>query len=58
MGSGDYHLTSISAAIDTGTDAGVVIDFDGNRRPRGLGYDIGADEWGKLVFLPLVMRND
>jgi RHS repeat-associated protein/uncharacterized repeat protein (TIGR01451 family) len=41
---GDYHLASTSAAIDRGLDAGVHTDIDGQSRPQGLGYDLGADE--------------
>ena len=40
----DYHLASTSAAIDRGVDAGVHADLDGNPRPQGAGYDIGAYE--------------
>jgi len=40
----DYHLGPGSAAIDAGVDAGVTTDIDGEPRPQGLGYDIGADE--------------
>jgi PKD repeat protein len=45
----DYHLSIGSAAIDTGIDAGVVIDFEGDPRPIEAGYDIGADE---IIFPP------
>jgi uncharacterized repeat protein (TIGR01451 family) len=34
-----------SAAIDKGVDAGVTVDIDGETRPFGLGYDLGADEF-------------
>lgn len=43
--SGDYHLGSGSAAIDAGIDAGVTTDLDGEARPVGSGFDIGADEF-------------
>jgi hypothetical protein len=33
-----------SAAIDQGVDAGVATDIDGDARPCGQGYDLGADE--------------
>ncbi len=39
-----YHLLTGSAAIDRGLDAGVTTDVDGDPRPMGLGYDLGADE--------------
>ncbi len=41
---GDYHLTSSSAALDVGIDAGVTTDLDGLTRPIGLGFDLGAYE--------------
>ena len=47
----DYHIGSGSAAIDQGTDAGVTTDFDGDARPHGAGYDIGADEYTGGVSL-------
>jgi hypothetical protein len=40
-----YHLQAGSAAIDAGVDAGVTTDIDGEARPWGMGYDIGADEY-------------
>ena len=40
----DYHIGDSSAAIDQGVDAGVRTDMDGQPRPIGLGFDIGADE--------------
>jgi hypothetical protein len=48
-GGGDYHLITGSAAIDVGVDAGVATDIDGDLRPLGLGYDIGADEFLDLT---------
>ena len=41
----DYRLTSSSPCIDTGTSNGAPdIDIDGNPRPQGNGYDMGAYE--------------
>jgi PKD repeat protein len=44
---GDLHLlATASAAIDKApTLAAVTNDFDGDARPYGPAYDIGADEW-------------
>ncbi len=42
---GNYHILSTSAAVNAGVDAGVTTDIDGDTRPSGLGYDIGADEY-------------
>jgi len=41
---GNYHLGAGSAAIDTGVDAGISFDIDGQSRPIGAGFDIGYDE--------------
>lgn len=56
-----YHLLSGSVAIDKGINAGVISDIDGDSRPQGGGYDLGADEvigleWHYL-YLPLILRN-
>ena len=42
----DFHLTQDSPAIDVGLNVGVNLDLDGNSRPNGNGYDIGAYESG------------
>jgi hypothetical protein len=52
-----YHLTSSSAALSRATDIGVDQDIDGQRRPVGSGFDLGADECVPTVFLPIVLRN-
>jgi len=42
----DFHILSDSQCIDMGTANGApATDFDGDVRPQGTGYDIGADEY-------------
>ncbi|MGD2105874.1 MAG: right-handed parallel beta-helix repeat-containing protein, partial [Anaerolineae bacterium] len=56
----DYHLLDGSPAIDAGVPSGVRDDVDGEARPRGRTYDIGADEYPDPIFfiyLPLVIRG-
>lgn len=45
VGGGNYHLSALSPCIDAGTNAGVYTDMDGEKRPMGRGFDIGADEY-------------
>ena len=53
-----YRLGAGSPAIDAGVDTGVSTDIDGDPRPLGDGYDIGADEFAwRHIYLPLVVRN-
>ena len=40
----DYHLSPGSPCVDAGTDVGVSTDIDGDERPQGAGFDMGADE--------------
>jgi hypothetical protein len=39
----DYHIATISPARDA-VDTGPMTDFEGDARPRGAKFDIGADE--------------
>ncbi len=42
---GDFHLGSNSDAIDKGSsELAPEVDFDGNKRPNGAEYDVGAFE--------------
>jgi hypothetical protein len=41
---GDYHLTADSPAIDQ-VGTGPATDFEGDARPQGSAFDIGADEY-------------
>jgi hypothetical protein len=52
-----YHIASHSAAIDRVMNAGVSDDIDGQFRPYGNGYDLGADEYRpREVYLPVVQK--
>ena len=53
----DYHIGPGSAAIDAGVDAGVTTDMDGHPRPIGSGFDIGADEYVAIVYLPITLNG-
>ena len=53
------HLSAGSPAIDHGIDVGINVDLDGNPRPSGAGFDIGAYEFQVVIrklFLPLIRR--
>jgi hypothetical protein len=39
----DYHIVATSPARDM-VDSGPMTDFEGDARPRGMRFDIGADE--------------
>lgn len=58
---GDLHLRADSPAIDRGSAADAPhVDIDGDLRPAGAGYDIGADEWRASpyqVYLPLLDKS-
>ncbi len=45
----DYHIGAGSAALNAGVDMGMIAlcthDLDGDPRPIGAGYDVGADEF-------------
>ena len=51
--SGDYHLRKDSPCIDAGMDVGLYVDMDGDVRPFGAGFDMGADE-----FVPSYIEVD
>ncbi|MCD6344394.1 MAG: DUF11 domain-containing protein [Anaerolineae bacterium] len=56
-----YHITLASQALDNGVVSTVMDDVDGDRRPSGSDYDLGADEYvcvtKQYIYLPLVLRN-
>ncbi len=57
---GDYHIGETSAARDMGVPSGVRIDIDGEPRPYGAGWDLGADEFfisSYPIYLPLAVRH-
>ncbi len=47
----DYHILGSSPAIDAGMNAGVTSDLEGNLRPQGIGFDIGAYEFTPALEL-------
>ncbi len=45
-GGGDYHLNASSPCVDAGSGFGAPLsDFEGDFRPTGDGWDMGADEY-------------
>ncbi|OGL45692.1 MAG: hypothetical protein A2161_08645 [Candidatus Schekmanbacteria bacterium RBG_13_48_7] len=53
ISSGDYHITETSCVVDKGTSyLAPATDLEGDSRPFGAGYDIGADEFIK-TFVPV-----
>ncbi len=54
----DYRPGAGSPAIDAGlTIPWLSVDLEGNSRPNGAGYDIGAFEYYARIFLPLVLKK-
>ncbi len=53
----DYHLTSGSAAVDKGIDAGVITDKDGIPRPQGPAPDLGAYEFMSAEQYTLTVKR-
>jgi hypothetical protein len=48
---GDFRLLHTSPCIDSGTDvADLSTDFEGEPRPFGPRFDIGADEWDGVII--------
>jgi hypothetical protein len=54
----DYHISHGSAATDNAVETDVDVDIDGDPRPIGPAPDIGADETGICIYLPVTMRSD
>jgi hypothetical protein len=54
----NYHLNSSSLCIDAGTSTDAPsTDFDGNLRPIGNGFDLGAYEFGILLNLKVLLQG-
>lgn len=53
-----YHLTWTSPARDAGVNAGVTTDIDDESRPRGRGFDVGADEFpASSLYFPTIVNS-
>jgi hypothetical protein len=52
----NYHIDWCSAGVGKGADAMVYTDYDGDPRPLGNGYDIGADERWRETFVPFLAQ--
>lgn len=44
-GAGNYHILPGSQAIEQGMISNIDFDVDGELRPQGTGFDVGADEY-------------
>ena len=54
----DLHLTQTATmAIDKGVAVSVTDDFDGQARPQGVAFDIGADEYAPSATTLLAPSN-
>ncbi|MBK9049926.1 MAG: right-handed parallel beta-helix repeat-containing protein [Chloroflexi bacterium] len=55
----DFHLSANSTnVVDVALNAGVISDVDGQIRPFGLGYDVGADEFYDPALTCFARVND
>ncbi|MBN1844924.1 MAG: fibronectin type III domain-containing protein [Sedimentisphaerales bacterium] len=54
---GNFNLLAGSPAIDSGTPVDLTTDVDGQSRPSGLGYDIGAQEYIADGPTPPIISN-
>jgi uncharacterized repeat protein (TIGR01451 family) len=54
---GNYHIGPGSAALDAGVDGGIPWDIDGEPRPFGGGFDLGADEFSAALIVTKEVRS-
>ena len=54
----DFHISDDSPAKNAGITVPLTDDFDGESRPSGGGYDIGADEVesGMEIYIPILLK--
>jgi hypothetical protein len=59
VANGDFHLSALSPCIDTANPVNApATDIDGELRPQGAGYDMGADEFDGITLNKADLNGD